>query len=129
MKKSLGKLGEDIAVGYLLQKGYQILERNYTKPWGEIDVIVEKKRNIIFIEVKTLSRERKGNGNASEFLPEENVTFQKKRKLIRAAKMYLWENEYFSDRIWQIDVIGIELLERNRCRLRHTEKAIGEINT
>ncbi|MFH0987384.1 MAG: YraN family protein [Patescibacteria group bacterium] len=34
MKKSLGKIGEDVATEYLKKKGYEIIERNYKKPWG-----------------------------------------------------------------------------------------------
>ena len=47
MKKSLGKLGEDVAAEYLKKEGYQILDRNYRRPWGEIDIIAKKEKDII----------------------------------------------------------------------------------
>ena len=40
-KTELGKLGEDLACRYLVDKGYRIIERNYRKPWGELDVIAK----------------------------------------------------------------------------------------
>lgn len=120
---SLGQIGEDIATQYLQKRGYKIIERNYRKPWGEIDIIAGKDKDIIFVEVKTLRQDRDLN---NRFLPEENVTFQKKKKLIRTAKIYLLEKKCSKDQIWQIDVIGIEIADNKKCRLRHTKNAIGE---
>ena len=117
MSKSLGQIGENIAAQYLQKKGYIILEQNYKKPWGEIDIIVKKGKDIIFVEVKTVS-----NNN---FLPEEEITPRKKKILIRTAKLYLAEKRYPADQDWQIDVIGIEMKD-NKCLLRHTENAISE---
>jgi len=118
MSKSLGQIGENIAAQYLQKKGYIILEQNYKKPWGEIDIIVKKGKDIIFVEVKTVS-----NNN---FLPEEEITLRKKKILIRTAKLYLAEKRYPADQDWQIDVIGIEMKDNNKCLLRHTENAISE---
>lgn len=118
MTKSLGQLGEDIAFSYLEKQGYKILERNYKRHWGEIDIIAGKSKDIIFAEVKTSA------GN--DFLPEENISFSKRKKIIRTAKMYLWEKKYPSEQTWQIDVIGIEVLGDNKFRLRHTKKAVYE---
>lgn len=104
MAKSLGTIGEDIATEYLRQEGYRILDRNYKRPWGEIDIITKKERDIIFFEVKTL---KKIQGNS--FLPEENIHFSKKSVLIRTAKIYLSERRYPENQNWWIDIIGIEL--------------------
>ena len=120
---SLGQIGEDIAAQYLQKKGYKIIERNYRKPWGEIDIITGRKKNIIFVEVKTLQQNQDAN---NRFLPEENITFQKKKKLIRTTKMYLWERKYSKDQVWRIDVIEIEFIDGGKCRLRHTKNAITE---
>jgi len=62
-KQKIGDLGEGIACDYLKAKGHQIIERNYWKPWGEIDIIVEKEGVVGFIEVKTVSRENLGEGD------------------------------------------------------------------
>ena len=49
-KQNTGKLGEDIAAKYLGNKGYKILTRNYRKPWGEIDIIAEKKGTLVLLK-------------------------------------------------------------------------------
>jgi putative endonuclease len=51
-KQKIGKLGEDVACKYLEKKGYVILERNYTRKWGEIDIVSCETERIHFIEVK-----------------------------------------------------------------------------
>ena len=63
-KQIIGDLGEGITCNYLQDKGFKIIDRNYLKPWGEIDIIAEKpktmfgqgKEIIHFVEVKTVSR-------------------------------------------------------------------------
>ncbi|MES2202959.1 MAG: YraN family protein [Patescibacteria group bacterium] len=56
-KRQLGDQGEEVACKYLAGKGYTVLERNYLKPWGEIDILAEKAKRLYFIEVKSVSRE------------------------------------------------------------------------
>lgn len=119
MTKPLGKIGEDIAAQYLQKKGYKILERNHKKPWGEIDIVAKKSKDIIFVEVKTLS-------SKSGFSPEEKITSQKKKILIRTAKLYIVEKKYLPNQNWQIDVIGIEMINDKKFKLRHTKNAIAE---
>ena len=50
-----GELGENLAETYLKKKGYRIIERNYTIPQGEIDIIAKEGNDLIFIEVKSIS--------------------------------------------------------------------------
>lgn len=114
-KKSLGQIGEDVATEYLRKNGYKIIERNYKKPWGEIDVIAKKDNTIFFFEVKTLQCFQ---GKPS-FLPEENVTKKKKANIKKTAQIYTKEKNIFLD--YQIDVIGIEFNSKSKCRLRHTK--------
>ena len=52
-----GEIGENIAVRFLVKHGFSILDRNYTKKWGEIDIVAERNKKIYFIEVKSVSRE------------------------------------------------------------------------
>ena len=78
-KRKKGDLGEDIACKYLAKHGYRILERNYLKPWGEIDIVAEKSNLLSFIEVKAVSRESASwpihpeNFSKGEIRPEENM--------------------------------------------------------
>ena len=119
-ERSLGQLGEEIAGKYLRKNGYKILDKNYRKPWGEIDIITEKEGVFVFIEVKTIML----NQDENPSLPEENVDFFKKNRLIRTAETYLLDKHCLLSQEWQIDVIGIEFFKKNKCRLHHTKNAI-----
>ena len=118
-KQNIGKLGEDIAAKYLKNKGYEILARNYRKPWGEIDIIAKKNGELIFVEVKTQKA-------GFEWRPEENVNFHKKKQLSRIINTYLKDSQVrgvISQELdWQIDVIAIELdFNSKNARVEHTE--------
>ena len=55
-KQKIGQIGEDYACEYLEKNGYKVIERNYLKKWGEIDIISKKANKIHFVEVKSVSR-------------------------------------------------------------------------
>lgn len=117
-KRKLGDLGEKIALEYLKKNGYQILERNYQKKWGEIDIIAQLKENIVFIEVKSKSK-------GMAIRPEQNVNFFKQKRLIRAAQTYLLERKISPEKPWQIDVIAVELDFKNKkANLRHLKNVV-----
>jgi putative endonuclease len=116
-KQDTGKLGEDVAVKYLEKHGYVILERNYRKPWGEIDIvareITERTKELIFIEVKAQ------NINF-EWRPEENVGFHKKRQLSRIVAAYLKEHKISESQDWRIDVLALKLdFETKNAQVEH----------
>ena len=118
-RKRIGMLGETIASEYLQRKGFKILDRNYRKPWGEIDIIAERDEIVRFIEVKSVSRESLPDiSREMDYRPEELVDVRKLRKLARTAQLYM---EVMRDeREYQIDVIGViivESIKTARCRL------------
>lgn len=88
----LGQIGEDIVVKHLMKHKFQILDKNYRKKWGEIDIIAKKDGILHFIEVKTVSCETSFN----EHLPEENIHYFKKKRLARAVQTYLAEKKVFT---------------------------------
>lgn len=120
-KRQLGDLGEKIALDYLKSQNYHILDRNYQKPWGEIDIIVsQNNQEIVFIEVKT---KKKNHLNPAG--PEESVHFWKQKRLLKAARTYLLEKNYPAETNWQVDVIAVELDEEIRkADLRHIKNAV-----
>lgn len=79
----LGKEGEQLAADYLLQKGYTILHRNWRYGQNEIDIIALKGAVLHFVEVKLRSTNKFG-------YPEESVTRQKFRYLMKAADQFLY---------------------------------------
>ena len=78
-KGELGRRGENAAAGYLQDAGLALVARNWRCGHLEIDLVMEDERSVRIVEVKTLHA---GTG----FDPGENVTADKRRKLIRAAK-------------------------------------------
>lgn len=94
-KKVTGEVGERFTEEYLKKHGYKILERNYRKPYGEIDIIAHKDNTIAFVEVKT----RHINSLTQ---PYEAVDFKKQKRLIKTAAAYLSENH--TDSFCRFDV-------------------------
>jgi Holliday junction resolvase-like predicted endonuclease len=71
-KSEIGKLGEDLACEHLIKRGYKIIERNFRKPWGELDIIVKQNNGtLVFVEVKTIKQteEFRGVYNLAEYAP------------------------------------------------------------
>lgn len=85
-KKQTGDTGEDYCAAYLKRHGYRLLSRNYRKPYGEIDIVAQKRGVTAFVEVKT-----RRAGSLTE--PCEAVDHRKQQRIIKAAQAYLAENE------------------------------------
>lgn len=120
-ERKIGDIGEEIAEKFLRKHGYEILDKNYSKKSGEIDIIAKKNEEISFIEVKTTDKEK-------NFPIEQNVSFNKQKRLIRTAQTYLLDKKYAADIPWQIDVIIVELdYQKKLADIRHIKNAICEI--
>lgn len=125
--KTLGDLGEQIAENYLKQKGYKILDKNFRySKLGEIDIVGEKNNNIYFFEVK--ARKKK---HVSDFMPEDGITYQKQKKLIKLSQIWLAKNlpvgrQVNKDISWQIDVLAVEIYRDGTFDVRHLENAVGD---
>ena len=104
----VGKIGEDQAVKYLKDLGYKITERNYWKPYGEIDIVAENGGVIHFVEVKTLSTDV-SHGTFGDFRPEEHMNFGKKQRQKRIIETYLNEKRVGDEIDWQIDLVAVTL--------------------
>lgn len=81
--QEIGKFGEEEATKYLKEKGYKILDRNFSCKRGEIDIIALEKNEIVFIEIK--SRE-----NIKYGLPSEAVDRRKLEHIYKTAEYYLY---------------------------------------
>lgn len=124
----IGAKGESIASKYLENKGFLIVNRNYRKKWGELDIVAEKDGKIHFIEVKTVSRRSFGGHFEQEinnYKPEDNMHPWKIKRLSRVIQTYMLEKYSKSDPNWQFDLICVFLdMERRVAKVRLMENII-----
>lgn len=135
-KRKVGDAGEGVVCKYLEKKGYRIVERNYLKPWGEIDIVAEKGNLLSFVEVKSVTREAaywpprpevlsKGEVSREMLRPEENMHPAKLRRLHRAVQTYLLDRHVPDSRPWQIDLACVYLdFSARRARVEMFENVI-----
>ena len=94
----LGKLGEELAVDFLIQNGYTILERNWHYQKAEIDILASKEKTLAVVEVKTRS-------SADFGLPQDFVNSKKIKQLVSAVNSYIDNTEIDLD--VRFDIIAI----------------------
>ncbi|MBU2219097.1 YraN family protein [Patescibacteria group bacterium] len=117
-KQKIGNMGEEMACEFLKQKGYKILDRNYRKKWGEIDIVAKKDDIIHFVEVKSVSR-------VTGYLPEESIHPWKRKRLGRAIQTYLLEKKISEDLEWQTDSLAVFLdFKTRKAKFRFLENII-----
>ena len=100
MSRALGAEAEARAAQFLQRKGYRIAERNWTCRGGEIDLVCRDGDTLVFVEV----RARKDAAHGS---PLETVGDVKRRRLIRAASVYLTRKQLW-DQPCRFDVVAID---------------------
>ncbi|MBL7159410.1 YraN family protein [Candidatus Microgenomates bacterium] len=105
-KISRGQEGEKIAASYLKSQGYQIIEKNFKKRYGEIDLIALEKNILVFIEVKTRWSKKFGP-------PEEAVTPRKLRSVIKTAQYYKMIHPELPEAM-RIDVVAVDFTAQGR---------------
>ncbi|WP_372474055.1 YraN family protein [Capnocytophaga sp. ARDL2] len=108
----LGREGEKLAVDYLTENGYEILEQNYRVNKSEIDIIVKKDDIVAFVEVKTRTTNAFGT-------PEEFVDDKKKNHIIKVANFYVIANDIESK--IRFDIIAIVM--GKTPKIQHFEDA------
>lgn len=120
-RKELGDIGEKIAQKYLKNKGYEIIELNYRKKQGEIDLIGKLPDNsLVFFEIKTRSLLSGKYG-----LPEESVNYFKQNKIRKTAEFFLYEKGYDPlETNWRFDVLAIIFdAKEKKAIVRHISNA------
>lgn len=98
-KKNIGNAGEELAAEVLKAKGYYIIRRNFSCPYGEIDIVAVKDKIISFVEVKTRTSYQYGS-------PSEAVNFKKQRHIRNAARYFL---SYYKREYEKVDFQVIEV--------------------
>ncbi len=105
LHNKIGRLGENIAVQYLIKNNFKIIERNYKNKFGEIDIIALENNIIRFIEVKT----RSSHYNSSL----EEVLHYKQIKRLKNSALYFISN-YQYDQSFSFDLILIKINIENK---------------
>lgn len=121
-KRLFGDLGEKLAADFIADKGYRVIDTNFRRPFGEIDLIAKKGKVVIFFEVKT----RKSA--ISDIFPGElSVNRPKQRRIIKTCRSYLAEKRFPPYQEWQIDVLSIAIdKEAETARIKHIENAVSD---
>ncbi len=104
-----GRSGEREATLFLEKKGYTVLEKNYRRKFGEIDIIARKDDYLVFIEVKTRTGHSHGN-------PLEAVTVRKQRQISRVAQCYLTEKQ-LHDTAARFDVVAVNMTKNSAPKI------------
>lgn len=115
-KKKKGSKGEALAIDFLKENGYTILEKNFRSRRGEIDIIAESEGRLSFVEVKNW-----------DFLSLEDMAFavtaRKQKNIIETAKFFLSKNLGHINKIMQFDIVFIT---DNHNKIIHIKNAFCE---
>jgi putative endonuclease len=122
-KQKIGELGENIAVKFLIKNSFSIIDRNYTKKWGEIDIVAEKAKKLYFIEVKSVSRltlntfvpkSYNDSDERYEHRPEDNMHPWKLKRLSKTIQTYLLSKNIPDEKEWQVDLLVVYLCQKEK---------------
>lgn len=116
--QELGMEGERIAASYLQMRGWEVVERNWTCPYGEADIIAYDDDECVFIEVKT----RLVRSEREEVYPELAVNAAKRKRYERMAHCYMAQHRVPSIRF---DVVAICIVAERMARVHHLVNAFG----
>jgi len=117
-KQVIGKIGEDCACKYLEINGYKIIDRNYLRKWGEIDIVAKDGNILHFIEVKSVSQLLSESADGTDpivtrgtsmdgYRPEDNMHPWKLKRLSRVIQSYLLDKDISDGIDWQFDVATV----------------------
>jgi putative endonuclease len=113
----VARIGEDIATNFLKKKGYQIIERNFRKGYGEIDIVATHQNTLVFVEVKTRTTGLYGGAI-------EAISYSKLQKLIRTCEYYKMLHPKLPQSL-RIDAILIDLENEEVKNIQHIENISG----
>ena len=102
-RQRLGRASEQLAARFLRSRGYVIEETNVRFPVGEIDIVARDGQTLCFVDVRSVSSMAWGG-------PLASITDQKRRRLIRAAQLYLQRRRVIPAET-RFDVVGIHWVD------------------
>ena len=116
-KKELGRKGEEIALNFLKEKGYELIARNYRcHKFGELDLVMRDGKYLVFVEVRTKK-------NTVHGTPLETVDYAKRRQIEKMAKLYMTKEKVPENTYCRFDVVGIVLSGNGEPQIEHIQDA------
>jgi putative endonuclease len=104
-RKQLGEYGENLASDFLVRRGCQIIDRNFYTNYGEIDLIARQGDELLFVEVKTRTKNNFG-------YPENAVDWRKLGHLSKTARIWMTSKNINSR--WRLDIISVEINKQTK---------------
>lgn len=129
LNNKVGRIGESLAVIWLEKRGFSIIERNYLKKWGELDIVAHETGIYHFIEVKTVSYETipalEWAVTHETWQPEDNVHRSKLARMARTIETWIHSQGYTGN--WVIDVIVVRIVPREKfCTVKMLHNVVIE---
>jgi putative endonuclease len=113
-KQETGKTGEELAVNYLKNQGYKIIERNVRTPSGEIDIIVKKNNVLGFVEVRTR--------HSDCYDPVDTIGAIKQRRVLKSAFHYMGRLSRKPEEV-KFHAVGVNLGKDGKSQIDFIEDA------
>jgi putative endonuclease len=121
-RQEIGKIGEDIASKFLMEREHRIIARNYRKFYGEIDIISQKDGITYFVEVKAREIYSVSRGT-DEYLPEEHVHQKKMERIAKTVQIYIDEQNY--DGEWEFMILAVDIYgEKKQAHVRQVRDVL-----
>lgn len=115
-RQQIGHSAEKIAAQFLARQGIEILQRNYLRRLGEIDIVARDGDSLLIVEVRTRASDRYGSAAAS-------ITFQKRRRIVRAAQQLLQQHKNLARLRARFDVVIVSDLQSGSPRIEWIKHA------
>ncbi len=126
--KVIGDYGEKIAANYLKKRGFTVLDINYWRKWGELDIVASKDGMVHFVEVKSVSYETKEKlryaVSCGTWRPEEQVHQFKLHQIGKSIETWISDRSY--EGAWQIDVVAVRMVvEEKYATVNYIENIVA----
>lgn len=120
-RRKFGDWGESIACKLLVKNGFGIVERNFLRPCGEIDIVASRNNISYFVEVKTVTRKTKSydQKNFGSYIPEDNIGYLKVYRMRKIIAVYIKEKMLKNDWKFMVISISVEKLSNGKASIKY----------
>lgn len=117
----MGDWGEAISCKLLVKNGFVIIERNFLRPCGEIDIVALRNNILHFVEVKTVTCKTKlhDRSNLGSYIPEDNIGYLKISRMRKVIAVYLKEKMVKNDWKFMVISVSVEKLSNGKARVKY----------